>query len=151
MNYDDFPILDDTSYTIMREQFQSNQSSAHELIANIFNNLSMLSSAEINDLNHFNKSIINSLNHNKENIQISSQNLIKLFNLNQNLHTKKMNIFSYLNTEIRICIDISSVVDKIEKTYHKHILIQIRENLLSSISDILSSLETTKIHFFKYL
>lgn len=152
MDYNDFPILDDISYSIIRERFNNSAPTHHELIANIFTSLELLINSEIKNINQFNKSITTSLNNNKQNIKSISDNFSTLFNLTytENSNIKNLNIFTFVNKEIKICKDISTLINKVEKNYLKQSLSQMCDDILSSSSEILSALETTSMHIFKY-
>lgn len=153
MNYDDFPILDNTTYQILQEQYTNHQTDHHEIIGKIFNKLNSISMSEISDLKYFNKKILSALEESKSIISTTLQNFCQTFMIenNANNHIKAINIFSFLY-EILECTNlIRQLINLDIKLYYKTFLNQSLTNLYKAVSDILSSLQRCTVHFFKYM
>ena len=152
MNYEDFPILDNSTYQIMKEQFLNQSTDKHELVGKIFNKLNTLLSFEYLESKHFNKNIISSLNNSKSSIQISINKFAQIFSLsNSPRNTKKGDLFSYLSTILDIISLMHQLLDHTTKPYQKTFLNQEISNLLISSQSILSALSNSTIYFFKFM
>lgn len=153
MKYDDFPILDNTTYQILQEQYTNQQPDRHKLIGKIFNKLNMLSTCELLNLKHFNKSILSSTENSKSTISEIIKNFCQTFTIepNTNNHIKTINIFSFLYEMLDTINLIEHLIEVNTKAYYKTFLNQLISTLQQSISTILSSLQHSTIHFFKYM
>jgi len=153
MNYEDFPILDDNTYKIMREQYNTNKLDKHEIIAYIFSKLNQLELCEIANINKLNKPLILALENSKNVIKNILDDFIKLFNLNkhQTNTIRTINIFSYINLINSIMQDLKKLYPILEKQFYKNFTNQTIDNLLNSNTIIFSALEHSNIYFFKYM
>lgn len=156
MNYDDFPILDDMTYKIMQEQYSlsnTDQADRYEILATALNCLATLLNCEISNTDQFKKSIVLALNNSKIRIENIYNSILKTFNTDpvKINHTRSYNIFEYLNKLLSIFINIDKLENVQEKPYYKQNLNQNKNAILEIISNILSSLESSSVHFFRYI
>lgn len=153
MNYEDFPILDNTTYKIMREQYKLETIDKHELVAGIFNTLNSLCFSEIQQNKHFNKNLKLSLETSKNEITTIINDFSKTFSMKQSVinNIKTRSIFDYLHQILSIIDQIRNLKDLLNKTYHKTIINNSISHLTRASIEILSALNNSTIHFFRYM
>jgi len=152
MNYEDFPILDNSTYQIMKEQYLNQSTDKHELVGKIFNKLNTLLYFEHLESKHFNKNIIFTLNNIKSSIQSSIKQFAQTFSFSTTpSNMRKGDLFSYLSTILDIISLMHQLLDHTTKPYQKTFLNQEISNLLISLQSILSALSNSTIYFFKFM
>lgn len=153
MNYNDFPILDDHSYEIMREQFSQSFTDSHELIAKIFNTLSSLNLAEIENIKSFNTNLTSAIIDSKLAMKQSLDNLSKTFNITTSSKQtiKAMSIHSYLNEITTLIVNLKTINQETSKQIIKNITSKTIDVMLDYLKNILSALSKTSIQFFKHM
>ncbi len=153
MNYEDFPILNDSTYSLMREHYNQTLPDYHESIANIFSSINLLINCEIDNLSNYNKIIDLALKKSKIQLNTILSNLSKLFNFNPNstTHYKTITIFSYLTNLHSTTINLFNLFNQTSKPIIKNSLSKYIILILETTKDLSNNLDKCGIKFFKYM
>ena len=154
MNYDDFPILNDEGYEILKKNYSTpSKPNRRDLVFKICQTLSNLvcSCFEFEDV--YNKKIITSIEQTKEILLKHMDNFTELFNikLEGNKKVKAFNVFSFLKDLTKLPILFNKWSDIEEKEYYKITAQKSMAEIFNCIEEILSVLQTSNIKFYKYM
>jgi len=154
MKYDDFPILDDTSYQIMQREYVSKISQdRHTMLAKIYNHIIHTEHSEIDKLGSLSAKTIEIIKKIKNYLEKTTQNICFLYNFekNENKIIKKYNLLEFINNLIKL-INLFQEYKNLEKTaYYKQYFDNNISELLNLISEIISSFENKYFLLFKYI
>ena len=154
MIYNDFPILTETNYKTMQEEFNSTNNFSRQQHANSICNL--LNQLIVNKL--FTSLKINS---NVKNILIeNNQKLIKIYNnfcsifsiTNKQIETiNNLNIFKYINSISTINQNLTCWLISEKKEAYKNILLSTKCELEEILTNTSLCLEKCNFYFCKYM
>ena len=131
MNYDDFPILDDSSYQILYEQYKLNSCDKNELVGEIFNALVKLESCEISNHRKMNTTLLSIINESKLSISLMINDLEKVYNISshQTNFITNISVFKFLSNIIKIIKNIDNLLQINNNTYSSEIMNNIKTKL----------------------
>lgn len=153
MEYNDFPILDDAQYKLMRDEFGKNfDFDRKACVFEIYLALLECNNACPLLLGKVNKEICAGLTACKQELERALSNLEATFNLHtSNDALKEINLFAFLVRLNKALKQINVWQQKEQKEYFRHFAVQLSSNVISALSHILSALEKCNIQLFKYL
>lgn len=154
MNYNDYPILDDNTYTFLKEQFNKTISyERNTTVAQIYNTLIECKNLCYGTNKFLNKKIQNCIEESNVEIDKILNNLSTIFKnpstVKNNIQT--FNLFSLLK-KLTTCLSLTLTWHKNEeKVYYKNLAFSCQENIIKIIFNFLNILEKNNIILFKYM
>ena len=154
MNYNDFPILGDEKYKMIQSEYEK------FLPFNRKNNINkiyfLLEECRhfcFGLTNKFNTSISSCINESKKIIEKLMDNLHATFSINIEYkhEIKEFNLFTFTKKLIECIYEIKNWNSKEDKEYYKKISEDCMIDLLFCLKTLISSLEKSNLHFFKYM
>ena len=153
MEYNDFPILDNSQYKLMQDKFNEQFSfDRKETVFIIYSSLTECNFTCTLLYAKLNKTICESLKQSNEKLELAISNLEATFNLHLNkTEVKEMSIFGFLCKLTNCLKQINLWQQKEQKEYFKHFALQLSADLTAVLSNILSAIEKSNIQLYKYL
>jgi len=152
MIYNDFPILRDSTYNTLQQQFKNQQKDrriyASEIYATTCDCISLCNT--IKNLNHL---ITSQLNETKLNLLQIKENLLANFNVDKskNTQTIQFNIFQLIKKLLLIINKSICWLREEDKEYYKTFIKNLNLSVIFILNNILSSLEKSNIILFKHM
>jgi len=150
--YNDFPILNNEQYSFLNNQFSNKPD--RTFFANNLNNKIMVCISYFNGFNFkVNEKIKQALLNTKLTLEQSLENLKANFKINKNQTpiAKDFNIFSFLKSLTEILNTTNSWLLEEEKFYYKQFIKNLNISIIDSAKKILTALEKSNLHLFKYM
>lgn len=153
MNYSDFPILTENEYNFINEHYTKTTFDRKKLITQVCFELNIKQTSCIDKKSKYNSNISKNIeqaiavcaklyNNFSSQFNIQSTQISSVSNLSVFLLLKRINKISSLLT---------TWIESETKEYYKTLAIKSLNELMSSSSQILQSLEDSYLHFFKYM
>lgn len=153
MEYNDFPILDDAQYKLMRDEFGKNFDFDRKACAfEIYLVISECNRACPLLFGKVNKEICAGLTACKQELKHAISNLEATFNLHaSNEAIKDINLFAFLSRLTKALKQINLWQQKEQKEYFRHFAVQLSANVIAALNSVLLPMEKSNIQMFKYL
>lgn len=154
MEYDDFPILSENSYDYISKKYADQKDFDRPfLIGQIYTNLEELKVCEFICFKDFNVNLCKELVQTKICISRLIENLNSTFNLHntKTASVKNINIFEFIEKIFETINILQSWFANEDKEYYKKISQLFIEELFFSGKNILKTLSTSHVQFFKYI
>lgn len=152
MIYNDFPILNNETYSYLNEQY-TNTGKDRKAYANVLYSEIQSCFALYSTTKNLNPSLKKQLNHSKEVLNQILENLKANFTI-QTTEQKELiqfNIFSFVSKLSQILIITINWQNTEEKLYYKTFIKNINLSILNIIKNILSILENSNVILFKHM
>lgn len=154
MNYNDFPILNDDNYRMIQSEYEKflpfNRKSQ---IDKLYFTLEECRHLCFGLDKKYNKLISTAILKTKTEIEKIMDNLHATFNLNIEYRKEinEFNLFTFIKKIINSISEFKEWYTKEEKEYYKKISSNSMSSLLSCLNDLITSLENSNLHIFKYM
>ena len=154
MKYEDFPILNNNDYSLLREQYLSSNQTDRKLIVNeICSEISNIINSYWSNENLFNNNLNLAIKNCSLSLMKVLDNLTSLFNIQvtrqQSIPT--FNIFSYIRKINSIITMLLKWASKEQKEYYKSTASKTTIELLNSLNSILLAAEESNVKFYKHM
>lgn len=151
MNYEDFPILSNTDYALLKQKLAPPKQDRAEAIEQIVSLLNSFSTCCLSP-KKLNSKIINAINEAKNVCTKHQNNLSALFNTSTTCREiETINLFAMIKKLLVASSELSSVAADEEKVYYKKIFIQTSKDLIIAASTILSALQESNVITFNHM
>ena len=154
MNYDDFPILNNSEYQILNEQYNKLiRPERKDIIIKICTEISQISFSFFQLKNKYNCKILNSLNLANKTFEKIHDNLASCFNvtllkINQ---IENFNLFTFLKRTTNLLFLLNKWITIEEKEYYKSLAEKSYLNVNEMLNEIFNSLQQSNVTFFKHM
>ena len=154
MKYEDFPILNNNDYSLLREQYLSSNQTDRKLIVNeICGEISNIINSYWSNENLFNNNLNRAIKNCSLSLMKVLDNLTSLFNIQvtrqQSIPT--FNIFSYIRKINSIITMLLKWACSEQKEYYKSTASKTTIELLNSLNSILLAAEESNVKFYKHM
>ena len=154
MNYEDFPILKNSEYSFLHEQYLNTKlQNRKTLTQKICNEISTCINGCLPTQNPYNNRINQAIKLSHQTLIKHLNNLTSLFNIQtssmQNI--SNFNLFSYtrkINNIISLTLD---WLDSEEKEYYRTLSKKNIKELINCLDEIFSSTEDSNVNFYKHM
>lgn len=154
MKYEDFPILNNSEYSFMFEQYSKTKTITREPLVNqICNEITICLNTYWTIEPLYNNKISNAVKKCNQTLTRHLDNLTSLFNI-QTSSTKSittLNLFGFMQKINNIITLSINWFSNEEKEYYKTLSKKTIEEIISCTNEILSSMEDSNINFYKHM
>ena len=151
MNYEDFPILTNTDYALLKQKLEEPKQDREKAVTTILYMLNTFYTCCLTT-KKINTRILKSINDAKQICAKHQNNLSALFNVNiQTKEIESLNLFAMLKKLLTASSELSALAIDEDKIYYKKIFIQTSKELILSAAKILSDLQDSNIITFNYM
>ncbi len=151
MNYDDFPILTNSDYELLKEKFFFPKKDRKAEIEKVCDQLRSLSSCNVTTIK-LNAKVVNSLTSLKRLSSKLENTFSSLFSLHtSNNEILSISLFGFIKQFLECIRLLSCLAESEDKPYYRKIFISSSREILLEVSNIISSLEDSTIKFFKHM
>ena len=151
MNYEDFPILSNTDYALLKQKLESPKQDRKKAVATTLSLLNTFSTCCLTT-KKINARILKSVTDAKQTCIKHQNNLSSVFNINiQTKEIESLSLFAMLKKLLTASCELSSLAIDEDKIYYKKLFIQTSKELILSAVKILSDLQDSNIITFNYM
>lgn len=151
MNYEDFPILSNADYSLLKRELSAPKQEREKAIEIILALLCSFSNCTLTT-KKLNTKILNSLNKAKHVCLKLQSNFTSLFNIaTSHNEVESLNLFSMIKKLLLASTELSSLAENEDKIYYKKIFLTSAKELVLSSTDIVSALQDSCILTFNHM
>jgi len=151
MNYEDFPILSNADYELLKRELSFPKSDRIKSIEPITQALHTLSNC-CSTTKKLNTKIINSINQAKKICSKQQNNFSSLFNIpTANNQIENLNLFTMIKKILFTSRDLAILAEDENKIYYKKLFLKSSQELIATAADILSTLQDSYIVTFNHM
>ena len=153
MNYLDFPILTDSEYNLLNEHYNKTTFERKKIIAQICHELNLQQTFCIDKKSRYNSNTTKNI----EQAIVVCSKLYNNFSSQFNIQSTKissvsnLSVFAFLKKINKTSSLLTMWMENETKEYYKSLAIKSLNELISSSSQILQSLDDSYLHFFKHM
>lgn len=154
MEYNDFPILDDSTYSMMMQEYENNLPfDRHTTINKLYLELDECRNFCFGLTARVNKSIRNAIERAKEELDKILDNFHATFSINvkSQKEIKEFNLFTFIKKLISSLATTQNWANNEQKTYFKTLASNNIDTLINILIGIIEALENSNLHLFKFI
>lgn len=151
MNYEDFPILSNNDYELLKQEFSIPKQNREKALIKVLSLLLSFCTCNITS-KKLNTKILNTINQTKQVCIKIENNFSSLFNLTYSHHEiENLNLFSMIKKLLLASKELNILAENEAKIYYKKTFINSSKELIVSALDILSTLQDSYIITFNHM